>query len=175
MPDFLFDGPNRIISEPAGVGNTTFELQRDVYSAWKRWVLNDDGRKYPQAFQVEGGNPIGSTGLFTGKTILLVNGWKIQAAAHDHQLLLIGNLFSDDGVVNVPTPNYSTSIFVVSSTSAQGILLSGNNLSQQDVRDAMTLGSGLPKQQGSIDRALEVINDGVKNTSLIIPHNEDWI
>lgn len=124
MPDFLFDGPNRIISEPAGAGNTTFEVERDLYSAWKRWVLTGEGAKYPAAFSVEGGNPIGATGLFTGKTVLLVNGWKIQAAAHDHQLFLIGNLFSDDGITSVATAGFSTSINVTASVSAQGIELS---------------------------------------------------
>jgi hypothetical protein len=121
MPDFLFDGPNLLIIEPAGVGNTTYDVQRDLYSAWKRWVLSGVGTGFPDAFTVEGGTPIGSTGLFTGTTYIMTNGWKVQAADHDHQLLLVGNIFSDDGVVIVPPPTAKTSVQIISSTTAQGI------------------------------------------------------
>lgn len=137
MPDFLFDGPTLTISEPAGAGNTTFEVQRDIYSAWKRWVVTGEGAKFAEAFNVEGGNPIGSTGLFTGKTVLLVNGWKLKAAEHDHQIFLIGNLFSDDGIVSVPTAGYSTSINVSASVSAQGIELSSGGGLTTDERSML--------------------------------------
>ena len=121
MADFIFDGPNRLIIEPAGAGDTTFDVGRDLYSAWKRWTQTGAGAQYLNAFIVEGGTPIGATGLFTGSTILLVNGWKIRAAEHDHQLTLVGNLYSDDGVVSVPSLTANATVFVSATVGAQGI------------------------------------------------------
>lgn len=121
MPDFTFDGPNRIIAEPAGSGDTSFDVARDLYSAWKRWVASGAGSIFPPAFAVEGGTPIGATGLFTGTTFILANGWKIKPANHDHQVLLLGNLYSADGLVSVPSDGARTNVFVNSAVAAQGI------------------------------------------------------
>lgn len=121
MVDFLFDGPNKIIQEPAGVGDTTYEVGRDVYSAWKRWIQLGTNTTFDQAFAVEGGTPIGATGLSTGTTFVLINGWKIQPADYDHQLFLNGNLYSSDGIVTVPADTASATVFVNSSVAAQGI------------------------------------------------------
>jgi len=128
MADFLFDGPNKIIQEPAGTGDTTYEVDRDLYSAWKRWVQLGTNSTYDPAFAVEGGTPIGATGLSTGTTFVLVNGWKVQAADYDHQLFLNGNLYSSDGVVTIPTATSSTNVVVNSSVAAQGIA-TGSGLS----------------------------------------------
>lgn len=142
MPDFLFDGPNKLIIEPAGVGDTTFDVARDIYSAWKRWVQTGFGAQYVAAFEVEGGSPIGSTGLFTGSTVLMVNGWRIQPADHDHQLFLIGNLYSSEGVVSVSAPNANTNVFVSAAVAAQGV----------------SSGSGLsPEQDTRLTRALDIL------------------
>lgn len=128
MADFIPDGPNKIIQEPPGSGDTTFEVNRDLYSAWKRWVQTGDGDQYLPAFTVEGGTPIGATGLFTGTTFILINGWKVRAASHDHQLLLNGNIYSDDGIVTVSPVSGNTNVLINSSVAAQGIQLSNPNV-----------------------------------------------
>ena len=130
MAEWLFDGPNKVVYEPAGSGDTSFNVERDLYSAWKRWVATDEGSRYDPAFLPEGGTPIGSTGIFTGKTVVLVNGWKVRAASHAHQVTLNGNLFSDDGVVSVPTQSFNATIFVNSSVAAQGIAIDGATAEQ---------------------------------------------
>lgn len=124
MADWIFDGENKIIKEPVGAGNTTFNVDQDLYSAWKRWVLSGEGQ-YDAAFIVEGGTPIGSTGLFTGTTYLLTNGWKLMAADHDHQAFIVGNLFSDDGIVSTPNPIGQSTIFASGSVNAQGVATGG--------------------------------------------------
>lgn len=124
MADFLFDGATKVIKEPVGTGNTTFDVGRDIYSAWKRWVQSGNAQ-FDAAFTVEGGTPIGATGIFTGTTFLLTNGWKVMAADHDHQLTLTGNLFSDDGVVATPNPVGQSTISVSSSVNAQGVATGG--------------------------------------------------
>lgn len=121
MADFLFNGVTKIITEPAGSGDTVFDVKTDLYSAWKRWIVTDEGALYPAAFSIEGGTPIGSTGLFTGSTYLLINGWKIRPANHNHQMILTGNLFSDDGIVSVPALSANATVFVSSSVNAQGV------------------------------------------------------
>lgn len=126
MPDFLFDGPNKVMFEPAGAGDTTFDLERDLYSAWKRWVQSGVGAQYLTAFTVEGGTPIGATGLFTGLTVIMTNGWRVRPAEHDHQLNIVGNLFSDDGVIAVPSIGaFNTTVNLVTSIGAQGISTGG--------------------------------------------------
>ena len=139
MPDFLFDGPNKLVIEPAGVGNTVFSVTRDIYSAWKRWVVSGAGAQWQPAFIAEGGTPIGATGFFTGGTIILVNGWKIRGADHNHQLFLTGNIFSGDGVVTSPNPSYSVEVFINSSVSAQGISTGGGtgSFTSQDRLDLL--------------------------------------
>lgn len=130
MPDFIFDGNTKTIKEPVGVGDTTFDVARDVYSAWKRWT-STSGSQFDAAFVVEGGTPIGTTGLFTGTTFILVNGWKLMAADHDHQVILNGNIYSDDGIVSAPNPTGNSTLFVNSSVAAQGVQTNGG--SQQGV------------------------------------------
>jgi hypothetical protein len=128
MADFLFNGTTKIILEPAGVGNTAYNISRDLYSAWKRWVQTGDGVNFPAAFIVEGGTPIGATGLITGTTFVLTNGWKVKPANHDHQLRLDGNIFSDDGIVTVPSDGADTNVFINASVAAQGVATSGSSI-----------------------------------------------
>lgn len=138
MADWIFDGVNKIIKEPVGAGNTTFDVQRDIYSAWKRWV-NSGNAEYDSAFSVEGGTPIGATGLITGSTFILENGWKLMAADHDHQALLVGNLYSSDGVVSTANPVGNSTIFVSSSVAAQGIESGISGLTPEESNQLLNL------------------------------------
>ena len=157
MADWDFNGIDRIIKEPnIGSGNLTWEIERDIYSAWKRWA--QDNAQFEPAFTVEGGTPIGATGIFTGKTVILINGWKLEAGDWDHLSFVTGNLFSDDGVDVVPNQNFSASLKTFGSVNAQGISTGGGNI---DVSLLATKGNQ------------RIINEGVKKASLIIPHKED--
>lgn len=134
MADFNFDGPNGLVIEPTSTGDTEADVGRDLYSAWKRWVISGAGAGYSPAFAIEGGTPIGSTGRFTGTTFVFVNGWKAQAANYDHQLTLVGNLFSDDAIVAVRPVTASASVFVSASVAAQGIQTGSGLSTAQDSR-----------------------------------------
>jgi len=125
MTDFLFNGVTKLITEPSGAGDSLFTVKRDVYSAWKRWVQRGDGAPFLRPFDLEGGRPIGTTGLFTGVTYILINGWKIRGADRDHQLFLDGNIYAEDGKVTSPNPNFNVEVFINSSTQAQGISTTG--------------------------------------------------
>lgn len=132
MTDFSFDGANKLIVEPAGAGDTQYDV-KDIYSAWKRWLL-DGNHNFEAAFVVEGGTPIGSTGLFTGTTFILSNGWRIRGASHGHQLFLVGNLYSDDGIVASEVPGHSVTVFVSSAVAAQGIATGSALTAAQDTK-----------------------------------------
>jgi len=157
MADWTFDGVNRVIKEPnIGSGNLTWSVERDIYSAWKRWA--QDNSQFAAAFSVEGGTPIGATGIFTGKTVILINGWKLQAGDWEHLSFVTGNLFSDDGIDVIPNPNFSASLKTFGSVNAQGILAGDVDI------------SNLATKQNQ-----EIINEGVKKSSLLIPHSDDVV
>ena len=126
MAEWTFDGTNKVIKEPLSTGDTTHEIPRDVYSAWKRWVQSGNAQ-YDQAMVIEGGTPIGATGLFTGYTVVLVNGWKLMGGDWDHQTILLGNLYSDDGVASVANPSWNANIFISASVAAQGVATGGGS------------------------------------------------
>jgi hypothetical protein len=156
MADWTFNGVTRIIKEPnVGAGNLTWNLERDIYSAWKRWA--QDNAQFEPAFSVEGGTPIGNTGIFSGKTIILINNWKLEAGDWDHLSFVTGNLFSDDGVDVVANQNFSASLKTFGSVNAQGIATGGSI-------DISTLATKANQQ---------IINNGVKKSSLLIPHRTD--
>jgi hypothetical protein len=156
MADWTFNGVDRIIKEPnIGSGNLTWNAERDIYSAWKRWV--QDNSQFVPAFSVEGGTPIGATGIFTGKTLILINGWKLEAGDWDHLSFVTGNIFSDDGIDVIPNANFSASLKTFGSVNAQGIATGGSI-------DISTLATKANQQ---------IINDGLKKSSLLIPHRTD--
>jgi hypothetical protein len=43
----------------------------------------------------------------------------------DHQALLVGNLYSDDGIVTTANPSWNANIFISSAVAAQGIETGG--------------------------------------------------
>lgn len=90
-----FDPINKIISVNLGV--RTLDVQYDVYSGWKRWVLSGvDNSKYASALRTVGGDPLVS-GKTLGATFFLTNGWKIRPPEEDCELNVIGNLYEENG------------------------------------------------------------------------------
>jgi len=131
MTDFLFDGPGRLIIEPPGV--SVADVERDIYSAWKRWVL-EDGAVYPPAFTIEGGTPIGDTGVSTGVTFIMINGWRIRLDERDHETTFTGNFYSDDGIYTVPTLGGYTAVPIFQQAlQAQVVEVSTGGISQANI------------------------------------------
>ncbi len=127
MADWTIDGINKVIKEPnIGSGNLNWNVDKDIYSAWKRWVQSGNGQFEP-AFIVEGGTPIGATGLFTGGSFILTNGWKLMAGDWNHLSYVSGNLFSDDGIDTIPNLSFSASLKTFGSVNAQGVSTGGSS------------------------------------------------
>jgi len=89
-----FDGTNRLIIINPGV--TTIDVQRDIYSSWKEWMLVDLNVKYFQALRLIGGEPT-VDGQFLDSTYFLINGWRIKPQPGSYSLKITGNLFDVDG------------------------------------------------------------------------------
>jgi len=89
-----FDGPNKLII--INNGEEVIDAQRDVYSAWKRWLTIDYEAKWLQAMRTVAGDPIGG-GQVISPYFFMMNGWRIRPYEGDHRLVVDGNLFVDGG------------------------------------------------------------------------------
>ncbi len=92
-----FDGPNKVIYVAEGV--TELDVQQDLYSAWKEWIIGTKefphASAYLNAFSVVGGDPITDTQSL-GSTYFLENGWRIQPFPSDSPYVLTvnGNIYT---------------------------------------------------------------------------------
>lgn len=123
-----FDGINKLIIINDEV--TELDVQQDIYSPWKEWVLLETNSRYLAAFQTIGGEPT-VAGQRLDVTYFLINGWKLKPYSGTYSLNIIGNIFSSGGGdIKVPadinrfTPNnisinVNTSV-IVRQVNAQG-------------------------------------------------------
>ncbi len=93
MGKVVFDGERQLII--VNPGETYVDVRRDIYSAWKEWMLESDNSKYSFALRVVGGNPLPPGQL--GLTYFLLDNWKIRPFEGDHRLTIKGNLYRHDG------------------------------------------------------------------------------
>ena len=95
MPDATFDGPNLLITLPA-LG--AYDVETELYSAWKEWFKASDNAKYLPAFDTTGGDPV-STGVEIAPYFFCRNdlGWRIKMPDLNGEITLNGNLFPRDG------------------------------------------------------------------------------
>lgn len=103
-----FDGINKLIL--VNEGETTLDIQKDVYGGWKEWLLQRDNIKYEKAITTLGGDPI-TESTFIGDTYFLENGWRIQpwSSFNGYILDVVGNIYTREAGENPvnPTPNVS--------------------------------------------------------------------
>ena len=93
-----FDGVNKLIYIVDEV--TEIDVKRDIYSAWKEWVLVDGhvNAKYLAAIRGTGGDPLGG-GTFLDGYFFLINGWKLVPPKDNlsDDINITGNLFDEAG------------------------------------------------------------------------------
>jgi len=104
-----FDGVNKLIL--INDGETSIDIQSDIYSSWKEWNLIETNTKYLPALSTVGGEPT-IEGQKLDVTYFLINGWRIKPYPGSYDLNLIGNIFEvNGGSIKVPadvianTPN----------------------------------------------------------------------
>lgn len=88
-----FDPENKYII--VNSGETSLDIQIDVYSVWKDWFMLYDNAKYLPAFRTFGGDPT-SESQYAPRYFFLINGWKMYA--ENVRCLLQTNLYSEDGL-----------------------------------------------------------------------------
>jgi len=92
MAKVTFNGATKRIQVNTGI--TQLDVQNDLYSDWKEWVLLSDNAKYLQAFRTFGGDPT-STTQSAPKYFFLTNDWKI--LIDNENVVVQVNLYTEDG------------------------------------------------------------------------------
>ncbi len=93
-----FDGDRKriIINDEV----TDIDVKRDIYSAWKEWVLVGGhlNAKYLAAIRGTGGDPLGG-GTFLDGYFFLINGWKLEPPNDllTADINIVGNLYDEAG------------------------------------------------------------------------------
>lgn len=91
MSKVTFDWVNKLITVDAWV--TEIDVEQDLYSDWKEWVMLSDNLKYLPALRTIGGDPT-SWGNLAPKFFFLINDWRVHV--EDLNINVSTNLYSDD-------------------------------------------------------------------------------
>ncbi len=155
---YTFDGPNKLIIISAV---TTFTVI-DMYSRWKEWVQTDDNSKYIQAFRSIAGDPIGP-GLAVAPYVFLntTDGWRIRPGESNHELAIVGNLYSEDSLLSMFVPTVGTfTVNVIIERSSAAIAVTVGGIDQATVQSALTAQGYTTTRAPKIDQ-LDDINSAV--------------
>ena len=100
--NFYFDGLSKTITPDTGLTQLD---SKDLYSEWKQWVGIGDNSKWPQAFDVLGGDEL-SPGINAGAYFFLRNdlGWRIKPAEITATVYIYGNLVPRDSALPIIIP-----------------------------------------------------------------------
>jgi len=158
-----FDGPNKLIL--INEGETEIDVQEDIYSNWKEWMLQTDNAKYLEAISTTGGDPITGTESL-GITFFLENGWRISPwpSYNGYILTIIGNLYTREEGGNPVNPESGVSVSFTRSSLVQLVTVetggSGGGSTAEDIwtYNNRTLTS-------SSDPTVSEITDGVWNAT----------
>jgi hypothetical protein len=178
-----FDGDQKLII--INNGEDEIDVQRDIYSAWKRWLIEQRSygltSNYLQALRTIGGDPISVTEVVSPYFFLL-NGWRIRPYEGDHFLQVEGNIFVEGGgspfVATVGSYNVVVSVSTSSKSITTTVSASGSGLTQQENDQLFSIPSeavianavwdGLLSQHTSAGTAGEIINK-IKRLAALIP------
>lgn len=134
------------------ITNVTNVNSKELYSSWKNWILIDDNLQYLQAFRTIGGEPT-IAGQYTPVYYFLTNGWKVVIDGSGVNVAFSYNLYTEDGSSPVIALNGATAIL---NNSDIGLMTAGGEVSYT-----------------SILNALNVLNNGIKKASKLIPHTQN--
>lgn len=161
-----FDGPNRLIL--VNEGETTIDVQEDVYSNWKEWMLQRDNAKYQNAFLPLGGDPI-TDSTFVGDTYFLENGWRIQpwTSGKGYILDVIGNIYTREAGQNPVNPTNNVSVLLTRSNITETAIVGGADTENRLLEIWRILGLDSLNPQAIRDTSITV-----GNITLTIENNE---
>jgi len=135
MADAIFDGNNLNIILP-NIGS--FDVQKELYSAWKDWVQISDNSKFPPAFDTTGGDNVGG-GQRIAPYFFCRNdlGWKIKMPQADGEIVVFGNLFprSSNLTLFEQTSGFDAFLRLEVSTRAIVVEVGTSGVTEQDKQD----------------------------------------
>ena len=139
MVDATFNGVDLIVTLPPT--QTEVDVQTDLYSAWKRFLLADkENLKFPEAFRTIAGDAL-TPGLEVAPYFFLRNdfGWRIRPSEEDITINLTGNLIAQDVAlpVIIPTVGAFTVLVLGLQPVTQGV---DALIAQFDLVEAITAG-----------------------------------
>ena len=104
MATITFSGPAKTITIGYD-GPFTVVAAIDLYSAWKRWIVEGNGQYLPAFSDSVGGNDLGG-GSALGNYLFLRNdsGWRIAPANQAHTLTINGELYAADPATPIIAP-----------------------------------------------------------------------
>jgi len=137
MSKVTFDWENKLIIVNSWV--TDIDVEKDLYSEWKKWSILDDNLKYLSAFRTIWGDPTSWTNT-APKFFFLQNWWILKV--EDLNLNIATNLYSDDYnspfiIINSSVSNKTTDsqIWNISSswltTEEHDAIINTNSLSEK--------------------------------------------
>tara|TARA_R110002072_G_scaffold95100_2_gene209575 strand:+ start:448 stop:909 length:462 start_codon:yes stop_codon:yes gene_type:complete len=152
MSDAIFDGANLHVTLPS-IG--TFDVEKNLYSAWKEWIALSDNAKYPPAFDTTGGDNVGG-GQEIAPYFFCRNdlGWRIKMPAANGEIIVSGNLFPRNPAVSLFEQTTGYDAFLRLEVSTRAVVI------------------GLTELTG-LGAKLDTINEGIQKDSLFIPHTTD--
>ena len=86
-----FNGTDRLINVLSGV--VEINVERDLYSEWKNWLLSDNAQ-YAPAFRTFGGDPTSGT-QNAPKYFFLTNNWRVRIDGES--VVVQSNLYTEEG------------------------------------------------------------------------------
>lgn len=135
MADVIFDGNNLNIILPS-IGS--FDVQTEMYSAWKEWVRINDNSKFPPAFDTTGGDDVGS-GQTIAPYFFCRNdlGWRIKMPNANGEIVVFGNLFPRNANLTLfeQTSGFDAFLRLEVSTRAIVVEVPTSGVTEQDKTD----------------------------------------
>ena len=135
----IFDADNRLIIVDSGI--TSLDAEIDLYSAAKReWKDDPILNKLKLPLRTVAGDPLGGSRV-VGAYFFLQNqpgaDWRIRPSEADHELVIVGNLYSEDPTQPMIIPTlgeYTVTVHIEKSSLTQKII-TGSGVTQQDKED----------------------------------------
>jgi len=146
MSKVTFDGLNKLIIINTGV--TSIDVEIELYSEWKKWVLIDPNSQWDAAFRTVGGDIIG-VNQFIPKYFFLINNWKIKV--ENLTVNFTTNLYSDNYINPIDIIN--SSVLIINSDVPGTTQLSAITYSISNIDSGITI----------INNEMMIINSGISD------------
>lgn len=176
MAKFTVDGPNLLLIAKAGV--TSVNVETDLYSdAKEHWLATTDN-KYNFPFRAVAGDPISPVKFLEG-VFFLTSGWKIRPDEADHELLIEGNLYLDEGETPgliIPTlGGYTVLATIERSSDARAVVVDQDDLVRETRKTQYLIETGIRTDHGGVGTLifLDPVNGDDANDGLAPEEDPD--